>query len=192
MLHAGVSGVAYPSLIARAFSAVVILCLCFGSPRGAKRALPDGRQRGRKSSEGREGMAGSPVRVRLKWKNIFRREGSMVRRILGIAVPNGIENGLFQLVKIALSSITALFGTVQIAANGVAQSFWSVAALMGTALILLAAPLVLKGYALSDEAADLVVLLVVIHNIFNALFYLFSGALANGCGPREMSNIRCM
>lgn len=33
-----------------------------------------------------------------------------------------------------MSSITALFGTVQIAANGVAQSFWSVAALMGTAM----------------------------------------------------------
>lgn len=145
----------------------------------------------------------------------------MVKRILRIAVPNGIENGLFQLVKVALSSITALFGTVQIAANGVAQSFWSVAALMGTALglafvtvigqcmgagdteaaeyymrkllritllasvlwnvlILLATPLVLKGYALSDEAADLVVILVLIHNIFNALFYPFSGALSNG------------
>ena len=39
-----------------------------------------------------------------------------------------------RLVKVALSSITALFGTVQIAANGVAQSFWSVAALMGTSL----------------------------------------------------------
>ena len=145
----------------------------------------------------------------------------MVKRILGIAVPNGIENGLLQLVKVGLSSITALFGTVQIAANGVAQSFWSVAALMGTALglafvtvigqcmgagdteaadyymrkllrltvlasivwnglILLITPLVLRGYALSVEAAHLVVILVVIHNIFNALFYPFSGALANG------------
>ena len=145
----------------------------------------------------------------------------MVKRILGIAVPNGIENGLFQLTKVALSSITALFGTVQIAANGVAQSFWSVAALMGTALglafvtvigqcmgagdteaadyymrkllritfaasvlwngvILIAAPIVLQGYVLSDEAADLVVILVIIHNIFNALFYPLSGALANG------------
>ena len=134
---------------------------------------------------------------------------------------NGIENGLFQLTKVALSSITALFGTVQIAANGVAQSFWSVAALMGTALglafvtvigqcmgagdteaaeyymrkllritffasvlwnglILLAAPFVLRGYAISDEAVDLVVILVIIHNIFNALFYPLSGALANG------------
>ena len=196
VLHAGVAGVAYPSLIARTFSAVVILILCF-----------------RKKS--------SPASVRLAWKNIFRWESGMVKRILGIAVPNGIENGLFQLTKVALSSITALFGTVQIAANGVAQSFWSVAALMGTALglafvtvigqcmgagdteaaeyymkkllritflasilwnalILAATPLVLKGYALSDEAADLVVVLVIIHNIFNALFYPLSGALANG------------
>lgn len=196
VLHAGVSGVAYPSLIARTFSAVVILILCF-----------------RKKN--------CPVSVRLVWKNIFRWEGSMVKRILSIAVPNGIENGLFQLTKVALSSITALFGTVQIAANGVAQSFWSVAALMGTALglafvtvigqcmgagdteaaeyymkkllritflasilwnalILAATPLVLKEYALSDEAADLVVALVIIHNIFNALFYPLSGALANG------------
>jgi hypothetical protein len=41
---------------------------------------------------------------------------------LGIAVPNGMENGIFQLVKVALSSIVALFGTYQIAANGVVQS----------------------------------------------------------------------
>ncbi len=106
VFHAGVAGVAYPSLIARTFSAVVILALCFQKKE----------------------------QVRLEWKNIFYWEGGMVKRILGIAVPNGIENGLFQLTKVALSSITALFGTVQIAANGVAQSFWSVAALMGTAL----------------------------------------------------------
>lgn len=193
VLHAGVAGVAYPSLIARAFSAVVITALCF-----------------RRKNE-----------VWLEWRNIFCWKRSMVKRILGIAVPNGIENGLFQLVKVALSSITALFGTVQIAANGVAQSFWSVAALMGTALglafvtvigqcmgaddtdaaeyymkrllritflasvlwnglILLATPVILKGYALSAEAADLVVILVIIHNLFNALFYPLSGALSNG------------
>ena len=217
VFHAGVAGVAYPSLIARSFSAVVILILCF-------------RQR---------------EQVRLLWKNIFRWEGRMVRRILGIAVPNGIENGLFQLVKVALSSITALFGTVQIAANGVAQSFWSVAALMGTVaangvaqsfwsvaalmgtalglafvtvigqcmgagdteaadyymrkllritvlasilwngLILLTTPIILRGYALSAGAEYLVVLLVIIHNIFNALFYPFSGALANGLRAAE-------
>lgn len=165
VFHAGVAGVAYPSLIARAVSAVVIVILCF-----------------QKKNE-----------VYLQWKNLFHWNGRMIRRILGIAIPNGVENGLFQLTKVALSSITALFGTVQIAANGVAQSFWSVAALMGTAmglafvtvigrcmgagdpeaadyymkkmtrltllasalwngLILLLSPLILQGYALSDEA----------------------------------------
>lgn len=105
VLHAGVAGVAWPSLIARTFSAIWILILCF-----------------RKKNQ-----------VILRWRCILQWNGSMIRRILRIAVPNGVENGLFQLVKVALSSITALFGTVQIAANGVAQSFWSVAALMGTA-----------------------------------------------------------
>lgn len=208
VFHAGVAGVAYPSLIARTFSAVIILLLCF-------------RQKDPAAEAGCGAASECPVRLSLAWRNIFRLDGSMVKRILGIAVPNGIENGLFQLVKVALSSITALFGTVQIAANGVAQSFWSVAALMGTSLglafvtvigqcmgagdpeaadyymrkllritilasvlwnglILLAAPFVLKGYALSDEAARLVVILVLIHNIFNALFYPLSGALANG------------
>ncbi len=145
----------------------------------------------------------------------------MVHRILRIAIPNGVENGLFQLAKVALSSITALFGTVQIAANGVAQSFWSMAALMGTAmglafvtvvgqcmgagdkeaaeyymrkllrltfvtsvlwngLIMAVAPLVLKRYAISAETSELVVLLIAIHNLFNAVCYPLSGALSNG------------
>lgn len=58
----------------------------------------------------------------------------MLKRILNIAVPNGIENGIFQLVKVALSSVVALFGTYQIAANGIAQSIWSLAALIGSAM----------------------------------------------------------
>jgi len=41
---------------------------------------------------------------------------------LKIAVPNGIENGLFALGKVLVVSIVSLFGTVQIAANGIANS----------------------------------------------------------------------
>ena len=41
-----------------------------------------------------------------------------------------MESGFFQLVKVGLSSIVALFGTSQIAANGIAQSIWGVAALV--------------------------------------------------------------
>ena len=95
LLHAGVAGVAYPTLIARIFSAVVITAVCFHSDQA----------------------------VSYQWRNILTWRPAMVRRILKIAVPNGVENGLFQLVKVALSSVTALFGTAQIAANGIAQSF---------------------------------------------------------------------
>ena len=49
-------------------------------------------------------------------------------------MPNGVESGVFQLVKVALSSVVALFGTYQIAANGVAQTFWSMAALVSSAM----------------------------------------------------------
>ena len=54
------------------------------------------------------------------------------------------------------------------------------ASILWNGVVLLAAPLVLRGYAISDEAARLVVILVIIHNIFNALFYPLSGALSNG------------
>lgn len=60
-------------------------------------------------------------------------DAPMLSRILKIAIPNGIENGIFQLVKVVLGSVVALFGTYQIAANGIAQSIWSLAALVRSA-----------------------------------------------------------
>lgn len=193
VLHAGVAGVAYPSLIARTFSAVAVTFLCF--------------------SERNE------VFYRKKW--IFQWDGASMKQILRIAVPNGVENGIFQLVKVALSSMVALFGTYQIAANGVAQSIWSLAALAGVAmgpvfitvigqcmgsqnteaadgyfkkliritlvisfawnlLIFLMTPLFLRFYALEPETKQLVIWLVLIHNVFNAAAFPFSGALSNG------------
>jgi len=193
VFHAGVAGVAYPSLIARTFSAVVITVLCF--------------------------QRKNEVFYRCKW--IFQWNGDFMKHILKIAIPNGMENGVFQLVKVALSSIVALFGTYQIAANGVAQSIWSLAALAGVAmgpvfitvigqcmgngdikaaddyfrkltritlllssvwnlLIFLLTPLFMRFYALEPETKQLVILLVLIHNLFNAVAYPFSGALSNG------------
>ena len=61
-------------------------------------------------------------------------DGGTQKKIMGIALPNGLENGVHQLVKVALSSMVALFGTYQIAANGVAQSIWSLASIMGLAM----------------------------------------------------------
>ena len=193
VLYAGVAGVAYPSLAARMFSAVVITGLCF-------------RKRER-------------VQYRLGW--ILQWNRDLMRRILGIAVPNGIENGIFQFVKVALSSVAALFGTYQIAANGIAQSIWSMAALAGVtmgpvfitvigqcmgagdsgqaeyyfkkllkitlllsliwnAMIFAVTPLLMKAYILADETKRLVILLVLIHNVFNSIAFPFSGPLGNG------------
>lgn len=193
VLHAGVAGVAYPSFVARTFSAVVITGLCF-----------------RRKNQ---------VFYQREW--IFTWSGDSMKQILKIAVPSGLENGVFQLVKVALSSIVALFGTYQIAANGVAQSIWSLAALAGVAMgpvfitvigqcmgnrdtegadyylrkltkitlllstawnlfVLLLTPLFLKFYALGPETKQLVVWLVLIHNVCNAAAYPFSGALSNG------------
>lgn len=193
LFHAGVAGVAYPTLIARIFSAVLITAICFNQNQA----------------------------VSYQWRNILAWYPAMVRRILKIAVPNGVENGLFQLVKVALSSITALFGTAQIAANGIAQSFWSLAAMIGVtmgpvfitvvgqcmgngdteaaeyyfeklyrmtlmgsivwnALIFAATPVVMLAYPLSEEIIRLVIVLVLIHNLFNAVAFPASGALPNG------------
>jgi Na+-driven multidrug efflux pump len=85
-LHAGVAGVAVPSLISRIFAAAVMLVLSFRK----KNALY------------------------VQMKKVFAWDGRMLRRILSIAVPNGVENGLFQLSKVSLSSIVALFVTVAI------------------------------------------------------------------------------
>lgn len=102
VFHMGVAGVAYPSLAARVFSGVAVTLLCL-----------------RKENA---------VYYRVRW--VFHWNSERLKRILGIAVPNGIEQGIFQFVKVALSSVVALFGTYQIAANGIAQSIWSLAALV--------------------------------------------------------------
>ena len=105
-LGLGAAGVAFPSLVARILSAVAVTVYCF-----------------------RERNV-----VRYHVRSIFAWNADLLKKIMGIALPNGIENGVHQLVKVALSSMVALFGTYQIAANGVAQSIWSLASIMGLAM----------------------------------------------------------
>jgi Na+-driven multidrug efflux pump len=45
-----------------------------------------------------------------------------------------VENTLFQAAKVVLGMLVATFGTSQIAANTTGQTFWSLAACMGTAM----------------------------------------------------------
>lgn len=66
----------------------------------------------------------------------FRPDLSLIRRILQIGVPNGLENSLFQLGRILVVSIISLFGTTQIAANAVANNLDAVAVIPGQAMSL--------------------------------------------------------
>lgn len=106
ILHLGAAGVAWPSLLSRMLSAAAVTAYCF-----------------RKQN---------PVRYRRA--DIWAWDGGLLKKVMGIALPNGVENGVHQLVKVALSSMVALFGTYQIAANGVAQSIWSLASIIGLAM----------------------------------------------------------
>ena len=58
----------------------------------------------------------------------------IVKKILYIGIPSSIENGLFQLGRVLVVSIISGFGTVQIAANGVANSLDSIGCIMGMAM----------------------------------------------------------
>ncbi len=106
ILKIGVAGVAWPTFFSYVFSACIITWLCC-----------------RKGNE-----------VHYNLKDIFTLDTKLIQSIMHIAIPNSLEGAVFQIVKVALSSIVALFGTYQIAANGVAQSIWSLAALAGQAM----------------------------------------------------------
>ena len=49
-------------------------------------------------------------------------DGSLIGRILKVGIPAGIENGMFQIGKLSVSSLTSTLGTAAIAANAVVNS----------------------------------------------------------------------
>ena len=53
---------------------------------------------------------------------VLRFNGGLIKRILYIGVPNGLENSMFQLGKIMLLSLVSGFGTAAIAANAVGNT----------------------------------------------------------------------
>lgn len=58
----------------------------------------------------------------------------VIGKILKIGIPSGIENGMFQIGKLLVSSLTATFGTASIAANAVANSVAGFANIPGIAI----------------------------------------------------------
>lgn len=106
-LHMGVAGVAIPSLVSRAVAGLVLYALLK-----------------------------NPGNMIYLVKEKFRFEWNVVKKILYIGIPSGIENGIFQLGRVLVVSIIAGFGTVQIAANGVANSLDSMGCIVGQAMSL--------------------------------------------------------
>ncbi|MDD7219612.1 MAG: MATE family efflux transporter [Clostridia bacterium] len=89
LFHMGVAGAAISTLVSRIFCAVVVL------------------------SQLR--MDRQPVVVRNYLK--IRPDWKMVRRILTLGIPSGVENSMFQLGKLAIQSSVSTLGTAAIAAQ---------------------------------------------------------------------------
>lgn len=102
----GVEGVAIPTFISRAVAAIIIVLL-----------LRD------------ESLI---IHISKPFKYKFDRK--MVKNILQIGVPNGIENSMFQLGKIMLLSVVSGFGTAAITANAVANTVTAFQFLPGAAI----------------------------------------------------------
>lgn len=105
-LKMGVAGVAVPTLLSRAVAAVVILAL---------------------ASNQRQELS-------LQREGILRLDRRMMGSILHIGIPSACENSFFQLGRLVVVSMIALFGTTQTSANAVANTLDSVGIIIGQAM----------------------------------------------------------
>ena len=64
----------------------------------------------------------------------FQLNGGMIKRILFIGIPNGLENGMFQAGKLMVLNLITTFGTSAVAANAIANSVAGVVNVPGMAL----------------------------------------------------------
>lgn len=107
-LRIGTAGVAIPTLISRMVATIVITVLLCNQTRILH------------------------IERTLK----IRFDGRMIRKILAIGVPNGLENSMFQLGKILVLSLVSTFGTYAIAANAVSNAIALFQILPGMAISL--------------------------------------------------------
>ena len=105
-LHWGVEGVAIPTLISRIVAAIMMLVLLYNQD----------------------------FILNIRGMHLFQFEKNLLKKILFIGVPNGVESSMFQLGKILLLSLIATFGTCSIAANAVSNALAYFEILPGMAL----------------------------------------------------------
>lgn len=103
--HMGVEGVAIPTLVSRIVAAVIMITVI----KNPKYVIHISGFR-------------------------FRYEPQMIKKILHIGVPNGLENSMFQIGKLVLQSLVSSLGTVAIAGFAVAHNIVMLEYLPGNAL----------------------------------------------------------
>lgn len=74
-----------------------------------------------------------------------------IRPILVIGIPSGLENGMFQIGKLCVSSLTATLGTSAIAANAVANTVATVANIPGNTIGLAVIPVIGRCLGAGDK-----------------------------------------
>lgn len=104
--HLGIAGAAIPTLISRVVVAIVILRMLTNQNKVVHLILPFS----------------------------FRFDLPLLKKILGIGLPNGLENSMFQLGKILVLSMASAFGTASIAANAVCNNIACFQILPGIAI----------------------------------------------------------
>lgn len=104
-LHMGVAGVAIPSVLSRMVMGMILYVLLK-----------------------------NPKHKIYFDKDKFRINADIIKKILYIGIPSGVESGIFQLGRVLVVSIISGFGTIQIAANGVANSLDSMGCIIGQAM----------------------------------------------------------
>lgn len=122
VLKMGVAGVALPSLVSRAVGAMLLYRLLK-----------------------------KPDQVIYLEKEPFHLDKKIIRKILYIGIPSGIENGIFQLGRVLVVSIISEFGTIQIAANGVANNLDSMGCIVGQAMNLAMITVIGQCVGANDE-----------------------------------------
>ena len=92
--------------------------------------------------------------IALRGSRDMRPDGRMIRRILRIGLPSAVENGMFQLGRLAVQSTVSILGTTAIAAQALAltlETFGSMPAqAIGTGLLTVAGQCIGRGQP--DEA----------------------------------------
>ena len=86
VLKAGAAGVAWPTTISWYAAAVIMTYLCMGSP-SSRQLL-------------HQLKLSASAQVQVRFAQAIRLFPAMARRILGVAIPNSIENTLFQAAKV--------------------------------------------------------------------------------------------